>query len=260
MTYTYTFSRMSSRINNSVMTGPPKSATPASTFSDMYAATEIQQKEIIIADDHAVVRTGLQLILDETHDLSIVDEARNGQELLDKLAVGHFDLVILDISMPGKDALDTLIEIKTRWPSLPVVIFSMNPDEAYAIRMLSNGASAYINKETKPRQIIEILRTVLLGRKYYSPLHAELMAGMVTGMVTGNPHRQKTTLPHTTLTDREFQIFSLLAMGIRTSEIAGKLSITKNTLSNHRNNIMKKMCISNNSELTRYAIQHGIIK
>jgi two-component system invasion response regulator UvrY len=217
---------------------------------------ENKEKEIIIADDHAVVRTGLQLILDETHDLSIIDEARNGQELLDKLAVRHYDLVILDISMPGKDALDTLIEIKTKWAALPVVIFSMNPDEAYAIRMLSNGASAYINKETKPRQIIEILRTVLLGRKYYSPLHTELMAGMVTG----NPHRPKTTLPHTTLTDREFQIFSLLAMGIRKSEIAGKLSITKNTLSNHRNNIMKKMCISNNSELTRYAIQHGIIK
>jgi two-component system invasion response regulator UvrY len=217
---------------------------------------EEKEKTIIIADDHAVVRTGLQLILDETHDLAITGEARNGQELLDKLTVGHYDLVILDISMPGKDALDTLLEIKVRWPSLPVVIFSMNPDEVFAIRMLSNGASAYINKETKPRQIIEILRTVLLGRKYYSPLHAELMAGMVTD----NAHRPGTMLPHTALTDREFQVFSLLAMGIRKSEIAGKLSITKNTLSNHRNNIMKKMCISTNSELTRYAIQHGIIQ
>ena len=217
---------------------------------------EEKEKTIIIADDHAVVRTGLQLILDETHDLAITGEARNGQELLDKLTVGHYDLVILDISMPGKDALDTLLEIKVRWPSLPVVIFSMNPDEVFAIRMLSNGASAYINKETKPRQIIEILRTVLLGRKYYSPLHAELMAGMVTD----NAHRPRTMLPHTALTDREFQVFSLLAMGIRKSEIAGKLSITKNTLSNHRNNIMKKMCISTNSELTRYAIQHGIIQ
>jgi DNA-binding NarL/FixJ family response regulator len=212
-------------------------------------------KKIIIADDHAVVRTGLQMILDETHDLAITEEARNGQELLDKLAVISYDLVILDISMPGKDALDVLIEIKTRWASLPVVIFSMNPDEIYAIRMLTNGASAYINKETKPRQIIEILRTVLHGRKYYSPLQTEIMAEMVTD----GPKKAKAE-PHAMLTDREFQVFSMLAMGVRKSEIAAKLAISKNTLSNHRNNIMKKMCIATNTELTRYAIQHGIIK
>jgi DNA-binding NarL/FixJ family response regulator len=106
---------------------------------------------IIIADDHAVVRTGLQLILDETSDLSIVDEARNGEELLDKLEINVYDLIILDVSMPGKDAMDVLIEIKTRWETLPVVIFSMNPDEVYAVRMITNGASAYINKETKPK-------------------------------------------------------------------------------------------------------------
>jgi two-component system invasion response regulator UvrY len=228
---------------------------------------EGQAKKIIIADDHAVVRTGLQLILDETHDLSITDEAKNGQELLDKLTAAAaaaaaatattpaYDLVILDISMPGKDALDVLTEVKAKWPALPVIIFSMNPDEIYAIRMLSNGASAYINKETKPRQIIEIIRTVLQGRKYYAPLHTELMAEIVTD----SPEKAK-LLPHAILTDREFQVFSLLAIGIRKSEIADKLSISKNTLSNHRNNIMKKMCITTNSELTRYAIQHGIIK
>jgi len=122
---------------------------------------ERRSGRIIIADDHAVVRTGMQLILDETPDLSIEDEAKNGQELLDKLHANVYDLVILDISMPGKDAMDVLIEIKSQWEGLPVVIFSMNPDEAYAIRMIKNGASAYINKETKPKQIIEILRTVL---------------------------------------------------------------------------------------------------
>jgi len=156
--------------------------------------------------------------------------------------------------MPGKDSLDVLIEIKSTWPGLPVVIFSMNPDELYAIRMISNGASAYINKETKPKQIIEILRTVLLGRKYFSPLHSELMSEMVI-----DPAKLKSS-PHALLTDREFQIFSMLATGIRKSEIAEKLSISIHTLSNHRNNIMKKMNISSNSELTRYAIQHGIIK
>jgi two-component system, NarL family, invasion response regulator UvrY len=209
--------------------------------------------KIIIADDHAVVRTGLQLILDETSDMSIEGEARNGQELLDKLHTESYDLVILDISMPGKDALDVLIAIKSEWEDLPVVIFSMNPDEIYAMRMIKNGASAYINKETKPKQIIEILRTVLGGRKYFSPLHAEMMAEMVSG-----PGKDK-LLAHQTLTDREFQVFSLLASGIRKSEIAEKLFVSKNTLSNHRNNIMKKMNITSNSELIRYAIQNGII-
>src|ERR1700743_1559230 len=155
-------------------------------------------KKIVIADDHAVVRTGLQMILDETHDLSITAEARNGQELLELLSKEEYDLVILDISMPGKDALDVLIEIKASRPQLPVVIFSMNPDEIYAIRMLTNGASAYINKETKPKQVIEILRTVLLGRKYYSPLHAEILAGMV-----GDAPNKPNLLPHAALTDRE---------------------------------------------------------
>src|SRR6201996_7394850 len=212
-------------------------------------------KKIIIADDHAVVRTGLQVILDETHDLSIKAEARSGDELLEQLEAEDYDLVILDINMPGRDALDVLIEIKAERPSLPVVIFSMNPDEVYAIRMLTNGASAYINKETNPKQMIEILRTVLRGRKYYSPLHSEIMAGMVTD----GPEKAQ-VLPHTILTDREFQVFSLLAMGVRKSQIAEKLSISKNTLSNHRNNIMRKMSITSNSELTRYAIQHGIIQ
>src|ERR1700761_7388223 len=212
-------------------------------------------KKIIIADDHAVVRTGLQVILDETHDLSIKAEARSGDELLEQLEAEDYDLVILDINMPGRDALDVLIEIKAERPSLPVVIFSMNPDEVYAIRMLTNGASAYINKETNPKQIIEILRTVLTGRKYYFPLHAEIMAGMVS-----EGPEKATLLPHNTLTDREFQVFSLLAMGVRKSQIAEKLSISKNTLSNHRNNIMRKMSITSNSELTRYAIQHGIIQ
>src|SRR5580698_2339867 len=109
---------------------------------------------IIIADDHAIVRTGMQMIFEGEEDLSVVDEAKNGQELLIKLGANEdsYDMVVLDISMPGKDALDVLKEIKASWNNLPVVIFSMNPDEVYAIRMISNGASAYINKETKSEQ------------------------------------------------------------------------------------------------------------
>ena len=211
-------------------------------------------KRIIIADDHAVVRTGLQMILDETNDLSICDEATNGQELLEKLRHNEYDLVILDISMPGKDALDVLREIKSTRHDLPVVIFTMNPDELYSIRMIRNGASAYINKETNPQQIIEILRVVLSGRKFITPRQGEILAEMVTEPEIKNPLR------HEMLTDREFQIMFLLASGMKKAEIAEKLSVSKHTVGNHRNNILKKMNLTTNSELTRYAIQHGIIQ
>lgn len=212
------------------------------------------RKQVIIADDHAVVRTGLQMILDETLNLSIVAEASNGQELLDKLEQQPFDLVILDISMPGKDSLDILKEIKSKWETLPVVIFSMNPDDIFALRMIENGASAYIRKETSPKQIIEILQFVLTGKKYFTQNQSEMLHDMVS--------RSEKRVPrtHEILTDREFQIFCLLAGGIRKTEIAKKLEISKNTLSNHRNNILKKMNLNMNSELTRYAIQHGIIQ
>jgi len=216
---------------------------------------ETQLKRIIIADDHAVVRTGLQMILDETTDLCMCGEASNGYELLEKLKTDNYDLVILDISMPGKDTIDVLKEIQASWTRLPVVILSMNPDEIYAVRMIRNGASAYINKETDPQQIIAILRVVLSGKKYFTQQQSEMLAEFVI-----EPEKNTHVLLHEALSDREFQIFSMLASGMKKSEIAGKLSISKNTIGNHRSNIMHKMNLSSNSELTRYAIQHRIIK
>jgi len=211
-------------------------------------------KRIIIADDHAVVRTGLQLILDETDDLAICGEACNGQELLSELEKNTYDLIILDISMPGKDALDVLKEIKSRWNNLPVVIFTMNSDEIYAMRMLRNGASAYINKETNPEQVITILRTVASGKKYFSPSQMDMLVELV------NLPDKKPLSAHENLTDREFQILFMLVSGLKKSEIAEKLLISKHTVGNHRNNILKKLNLSTNSELTRYAIHHGIIQ
>lgn len=207
--------------------------------------------QIIITDDHAVVRTGLQLILDETPDLEIAAEAKDGDELLNKLRAVSYDLVILDMSMPGKDALDVLKEIKLQWKMIPVIIFTMNPDETHAVRMFQNGASAFVNKQTPSDQLIEILRTVAAGNKFYFPHQIDLL--------TGSSGLQQSNLPHTQLTDRESQIFILLASGIKMSEIAEKLDISKSTISNHRNNIMKKMNMSQNTELTRYAIQHNLI-
>ena len=212
-------------------------------------------KRIIIADDHAVVRTGLQLILDETNDMSICDEAANGDELIEKLRRNRYDLVLLDISMPGKDAMDVLKEIKTTWERTPVVIFSMNPDEIYAVRMIRNGASAYINKETDPKRIIEILRIVLSGKKYFTQQQGSMLAEWII-----EPEKSVDSLLHETLSDREFQIFFMMASGMKKSEIAEKLAISKHTIGNHRTNIMHKMNLTTNSDLTRYAIRNGIIK
>ena len=212
-------------------------------------------KRIIIADDHAVVRTGLQLILDETTDMSICDEAANGNELIEKLRRNRYDLVLLDISMPGKDAMDVLKEIKTTWERTPVVIFSMNPDEIYAVRMIRNGASAYINKETDPKRIIEILRIVLSGKKYFTQQQGSMLAEWII-----EPEKSVDSLLHETLSGREFQIFFMMASGMKKSEIAGKLAISKHTIGNHRTNIMHKMNLTTNSDLTRYAIRNGIIK
>jgi two-component system invasion response regulator UvrY len=212
-------------------------------------------KRIIIADDHAVVRTGLQLILEETTDMSICGEASNGFELIEKMKTNSYDLVILDISMPGKDTMDLMKEILSTWVRLPIVIFSMNPDEIYAVRMIRNGASAYINKETNPEQIIEILRIVLSGKKYFTQQQSAMLAELVI-----EPEKNTNSLLHETLSDREFQIFSMLASGMKKLEIAEKLSISKHTIGNHRSNIMHKMNLATNTELTRYAIQHGIIK
>jgi len=216
---------------------------------------EKRVKRIIIADDHAVVRTGLQLILDETSDMSICDEAANGDELIEKLKHNHYDLILLDISMPGKDAMDVLKEIKTTWERIPVVIFTMNPDDIYAVRMIRNGASAYINKETDPQRIIEVLRTVLSGKKYFTQQQSTMLAEWVV-----EPEKKVGTLLHETLSDREFQIFFMLASGMKKSEIAEKLAISKHTIGNHRTNIMHKMNLTTNSDLTRYAIRNGIIK
>ena len=221
-----------------------------------YCLLEKTLKRIIIADDHAVVRTGMQLILDETDDMKICDEVSNGNELIDRLRITSFDLVILDIFMPGKDAMDILKEIHSFWPHLPVVIFSMNPDDVYAVRMIKNGASAYINKETNPQQIIEILRTVLSGKKFFTQPQSAMLAELVI-----EPEKKASgALLHETLSDREFQIFFMMASGLKKSQIAEKLALSKHTIGNHRTNIMHKMNFSTNSELTRYAIQHGIIK
>ncbi len=207
--------------------------------------------KVIIADDHAVVRTGLQLILAGTTDIDIVDEATTGNELLKKLKSNtDIDVVILDIHMPGKDVIDTLTEFRTHYPNLPVLIFTMYDENQYFIRLFKNGAWGYISKESDHNEIIEAIRTVHTGKKYYSKTQADLIANKLFD--------KGERLLHEKLTDREFQILCMISEGVRNSQIAKRLNISKNTISNHRNNILKKMDLENNVEIAHYAVKHNL--
>jgi two-component system, NarL family, invasion response regulator UvrY len=206
---------------------------------------------IIIADDHAVVRKGLKQIFDETLDLVVTDEANSGQELLDKVRVNDFDVVILDISMPGKDGLDTLKELKIYKPDLPVLIFTIYPEEQYAVRVLKAGASGYINKEGEPDVLIEAIRKVSQGRKYISPYLAEILASNLE-MNESPAHEQ--------LSDREYQVMCLIASGKTATDIAKELTLSINTISTYRIRILDKMSMKNNAEITHYALKNRLVE
>jgi len=211
-------------------------------------------KRIIIADDHAIIRTGLQMVLLGTSDMIISDEASNSKELIEKLNVTDFDMVILDISMPGKDATETLKEVKQKWPDTPVVVLTMNSDEIYALRMFRLGASAYISKENSLSNIVDILRIVLSGKKYFTTRQTEMLANTLD-------HPDKSGQVNCEiLSDRELQILCMITSGKKNTEIAENLALSKHTIENHRSNILKKLSVTSNLELVRYAYQLGIIR
>ena len=206
---------------------------------------------IIIADDHAVVRKGLKQIFDETLDLTVTDEASSGNELLDKIKINDYDVVILDISMPGKDGLDTLKELKGIKPNLPVLIFTIYPEEQYAVRVLKAGASGYINKESEPELLIEAIRKVSQGRKYISPYLAEILAYNLQSGGEAPLHEH--------LSDREYQVMCMIASGKTATDIAKELSLSINTISTYRIRILEKMNMKNNAEITHYALKNRLV-
>ena len=206
---------------------------------------------IIIADDHAVVRKGLKQIFEETLDLVVTDEANSGNELLEKIESNVYDVVILDISMPGKDGLDTLKELKQIKPDLPVLIFTIYPEEQYAVRVLKAGASGYINKEGEPEVLIEAIRKVSQGRKYISPYLAEMLAANLE--VGEQPI-------HEQLSDREYQVMCMIASGKTATDIAKELNLSINTISTYRTRILEKMSMKNNAEITHYALKNRLVE
>lgn len=207
-------------------------------------------KRIILADDHSFVRLGLIQILKDEYPSVEITEVEDGEGLIKEVSLHDFDLVISDLDMPGRSGLEALEQIKQIKPELPVLILSIYTEELYAVRVLKAGASGYMNKNAAPYELIEAVQRIALGRKYITPEIAEKLL----------THMDSDKKPHELLSNREFEIFKLLALGKTVTQIAEALSIALTTVSTHRSRIMEKLSLSTNSELTRYAISHQIIK
>jgi len=207
--------------------------------------------KILVADDRAIVREGLKQILQETPDIVVADEARNGEEVMAKAGAKDFDLVLLDISLPGRSGLDILKQLKCQKPELPILILSMHPEEQYAVRSLRAGASGYLTKESAPSELIKAIKRVAQGKKYITSSLTEKLAFEV-GANSEKPI-------HEALSDREYQVLCMLASARTVSEIAKALSLSIKTISTHRSRILKKMGMKNNAQLIHYAIRHNLV-
>ena len=206
-------------------------------------------KRILLADDHIIIRRGLIQILRDEYPAIEITEVGDGQAIIKEITLHDFDLVISDLDMPGISGLDALEQLKLIKPNLPVLILSIFTEDLYAVRVLKAGASGYMNKNAAPFELINAINRIALGKKYITPEIAEKLL----------INLDSTKKPHELLTNRELDIFKLLAEGKTLTQIAHSLSSALTTVSTHRGRIMKKMGLTTNSELTRYAIAHNII-
>jgi DNA-binding NarL/FixJ family response regulator len=205
-----------------------------------------------IVDDHAIVRTGLKEFLGEQMDFSITAEAANGREALDIARGDAVDVLVMDLSMPDHGGVDALAAIKARRPELPVLILSGFPEAHYATTLLRQGASGYLNKECDPEEIATAIRVVARGRRYITPLVAELLADKLTGGIDRPAHER--------LSERELQVFLRLAKGETVGHIAEHMFLSVKTVSTYRSRVLEKLNLASNSDLTYYAMTHGLIQ
>ncbi len=205
---------------------------------------------VFLADDHSIIRDGLKQILTETEDLTVVGEAANGIELLSRLQNLECDVLVLDISMPGKSGLELIKLVHRDHPHLPILILSMHHEDQYALRAFRAGAAGYITKESDAELLVAAIRKVAAGGIQVSAHVAELMARQIG--------TDSNALPHTLLSNREYQVFEMLVAGQGLTEIGVALSLSVKTVSTHKTRIMQKMELATSSELVRYAIAHGL--
>ncbi len=206
---------------------------------------------ILVGDDHELVREGIKKLLSDVPDVEHVGDARNADEVLDALHRERWDMLILDLNLPGRSGLDTLKEVKHLYPALPVLILSMYPEELFAVRVMKAGAAGYMSKAAAASDLLTAISTIAGGGKYVSPTLAEHLADTLSGTMAEAPHELLST--------REFEVFKLIASGRTVGEIARILDRSVKTISTHRTHILEKMRLHNNAEIVQYAVEHKLL-
>ena len=207
--------------------------------------------QVLLADDHAIVRAGLKELLEDTGDIQVAGEATNGQEVMAQIRARDFDVAVLDMTMPGRSGLELIKQVKDEKPRLRILVLTMHSEEQYAVRALKAGASGYLTKEAAADQLVAAIRRIAGGGAYVSPETAERLA------LAAAPRAE--AAPHTLLSDREFQVLQMIAGGRTVGEIAKRLSLSVKTVSTHKTRILQKMGLANQAELIRYALEHKLL-
>jgi DNA-binding NarL/FixJ family response regulator len=208
--------------------------------------------KVLVADDHAVVRRGLRQILAETPDIHVAGEASSVPEVRRLLIDHRWDVVVLDINMPGGGGLELLGEMRRQGIGPRVLVLTVYPEDQYAVRAIRAGAAGFLTKESAPEKLIEAVRKIASGGRHVSPELAETLASLVAGEADGTPHER--------LSDREFEVFKMLAAGRTVSQVAQDLALSVKTVSTHRTRILKKMEMKTNADLTHYAVRNGVVE
>ena len=206
---------------------------------------------VVLADDHRMVRAGLKELLADTGDIEVIGEATNGHEVMARVRDLSFDVLVLDMSMPGRSGIELIRQVKAEKPALRVLVLSMHSEEQYAVRALKAGASGYLTKDGAADELVTAIRRIAGGGAYVTPETAQRLA---LGLETGSEGPA-----HAVLSDREMQVFQMIAAGKTVSEIADALVLSVKTVSTHKTRIMQKLNFGNQSELIRYALRHGLI-
>ena len=207
--------------------------------------------KILLADDHSMFREGLKYIIADETDMQVTGEAASSREAMSKIMEGDYDVVVLDISMPGRNGIDALTEIRNAKPNLAILVLSMHSEEQFALRALRAGAAGYLTKESAPDEFIAAIRKVAQGGKYVTLAVAEVLALDI------DIHAERP--PHEKLSDREYEVMLQISLGKRINEIAGELNLSGKTISTYRTRIMEKMEMATNTELTQYAIRNNLL-
>jgi two-component system, NarL family, invasion response regulator UvrY len=206
---------------------------------------------VVLVDDHALIRRGVRLTLEECDDISVVGEAADYAELRQLMKEVEADVYLMDVNLPGKNGIEIIKQIKEEEPRFRALVLSMFPEDQYAVRAIKAGAYGYLNKSSAPEKLIEAVRRIGENKKYITPEIAEALANSLAG--------DNNELPHTKLSDREFQTLTLMASGKKLSEIAEALALSPKTVSVYRARLLEKMSMSNNAELTHYALKNGLV-